>query len=399
MSQRNITFAPTPSQSNPSTNVGPGRSSSSSAVVVGAGVFGTWTALYLLRSGMKVTLIDTWGPGNSRSSSGGETRLMRFAYGDSQVFFDLARRALDLWKQNQELLDREIFVPKEIMWFVYEAENQFITDSLAHYDQHNLRYDIVPASRVSQLIPQINSEDLDHVIIDYEGGFLKARDSCRMIRDLFVREGGIYLQDQVNPGIITNNRLVDVIRTNGTGMEADLFVWAAGPWLKKIFPEVLGDKITCTRQEVFYFGSPPGTAASLESLPCWVDWNENDIYYGIPGHDYRGFKIAYDRRGEELDPTTTNRIADPKELAKARDFLSHRFPELAKSPLLESRVCQYANTRNGNLILDQHPEASNLWLIGGGSGHGFKHGPAVGELACNVILGKADPEPAFMIQQ
>ncbi len=153
----------------------------------------------------------------------------------------------------------------------------------------------------------------------------------------------------------------------------------------KIFPEVLKQRITCTRQEVYYFGVPQKDAIEFENFPVWVDVDGKDFYYGIPGNSYRGFKLGVDIRGAAFDPTTGDRTIDTGSLQHARQFIAHRFPGLKDAPLVENRVCPYENSPDGNLFSKEHPEASNVLLLGGGSGHGFKHGPALGELIAGEI--------------
>jgi sarcosine oxidase len=96
-----------------------------------------------------------------------------------------------------------------------------------------------------------------------------------------------------------------------------------------------------------------------------------------------------------FDPDGSDRLVSAEGIAAARGFLDERFPDLRDAPLAESRVCQYANTSNGDFLLDRHPDRADVWLVGGGSGHGFKHGPAVGEYVASQILGTAPPEPRF----
>jgi len=166
--------------------------------------------------------------------------------------------------------------------------------------------------------------------------------------------------------------------------------------LGQIFPEILGNVINPTRQEVYYFGI---SDSKFDNLPCWVDWNPDQVYYGVAQTQGRGFKIACHKRGESFDPNQDDRVPTLSLIEEARNFLGHRFPSLKNAPLLESRVCQYENSPDGNFILDVHPEANNLWIIGGGSGHGFKHGPAVGELATDMILGKKKGLDVFSLER
>ncbi len=130
----------------------------------------------------------------------------------------------------------------------------------------------------------------------------------------------------------------------------------------------------------------------------WID-NAERRMYGIPGNEWRGFKVAEDARGTSFDPTTGERSPSAAALELARKFVGFRFPELADAPLLESRVCQYEESPDSDFIIDRHPEAGNVWIVGGGSGHGFKHGPALGELAAGTFLGQRPVEPTFALSR
>jgi glycine/D-amino acid oxidase-like deaminating enzyme len=70
---------------------------------------------------------------------------------------------------------------------------------------------------------------------------------------------------------------------------------------------------------------------------------------------------------------------------------------LKEAPLLETRVCQYENTSNGDFLIDRHPAFDNVWLVGGGSGHGFKHGPALGEYVAARVVEGGPVEPRFTL--
>ena len=180
-------------------------------------------------------------------------------------------------------------------------------------------------------------------------------------------------------------------------LRADAYVFAAGPWLGRLFPDVIGDLVRPTRQEVFFFGTPPGdTRFTEEAMPVWADHGAR-FMYGIPGNRWRGFKVADDTRGPPFDPTAGERQATAEGLRAARAYLGYRFPGLAGAPLLEARVCQYEQSPDEHFIIDRHPGAGNVWLVGGGSGHGFKHGPAVGELVAAHVLDHGVPDPQFAL--
>ncbi len=368
-------------------------------VVVGAGAFGGWTALYLLRSGFRVTLIDAWGGGNSRSSSGDETRVIRSTYGGNALYFDLNVRALELWKSHQRDWGLQVFFPAGVLWFCYREKEPIIEDSRPFMERHGLEYQYFSLQEARKRYPHIFVEDLSHVVLDPYGGYLKAREGAMAVQEAFVREGGSYLQCRAKPGKMYNQRMHGIVLEDGQTLEADTFVFACGSWLRDLFPGILQEFIHCTRQEAYYLGVPSKFAGLFDEMPVWIDADGADYYYGIPGNARRGFKVGVDRRGATFDPTDGDRTLNQDVLAHARAFMGYRFPALQQAPLLENRVCHYGNSPDGNFLLDVHPEAVNCWMMGGGSGHGYKHGPALGEKAAAIIGGAQALEPAFLLSR
>ncbi len=152
-----------------------------------------------------------------------------------------------------------------------------------------------------------------------------------------------------------------------------------------------------TKQDVFFFGTPSGDDRFSDArLPVWADHRER-FRYGIPGSGRRGFKIADDTRGESFDPTDGERVVTQETLNNIRQYVGFRFPALKDAPLVESRVCQYEQTPDSHFIIDRHPAIENVWLVGGGSGHGFKHGPVIGEIMAELILNDREQDAAFRL--
>jgi glycine/D-amino acid oxidase-like deaminating enzyme len=237
-------------------------------------------------------------------------------------------------------------------------------------------------------------------IYEKDAGYLTARRACAAVLEGFLAEGGEYRQlaAQAGPQPV-GGELRGITLSDGTTLGADGFVFACGPWLGRLFPDVIGDRVRATRQEVFFFGTPPGDQRFIEpALPVWADHGRGFIY-GIPGNEWRGFKVADDTRGPPFDPTTGERLPTPAVLQAAREYLAYRFPGMKDAPLVEARVCQYENSPDEHFIIDRHPAAANAWLVGGGSGHGFKHGPAVGELVARLVLSGGTPDPQFRLSR
>lgn len=356
--------------------------------IVGAGAFGGWTSLFLKHAGYDVTLIDTWGAGNSRSSSGDETRVIRSTYGGNEIYFQLNVRALELWKVWEKKFSAKVFFNTGVLWLCHNEKTPVVDLSIPFSKKYSMEYEHLSPSEISKRYPQIRSNDLHHAYFDPYGGYLKAREATQRVLEEFITAGGNYILAKAKPGKIENKGLSEIVLENGTSISADVFIFACGSWLPTLFPEVLKEKIFCTRQEVYYFGTPSATASSFDSLPVWIDADGQDYYYGIPGNNNRGFKVGVDRRGVAFDPSTGDHRIDEAVLSHARNFLGHRFPGMMDAPLLENRVCPYENSQSGNFIFDLHPGTENLFFLGGGSGHGFKHGPALGELIADSLSGE-----------
>jgi glycine/D-amino acid oxidase-like deaminating enzyme len=367
--------------------------------VIGAGAFGGWTALMLLRKGYKVTLIDAWGAGNARSSSGDETRIIRSVYAD-KIYAAMAHRAGKIWRENEKNFKMKVFHPIGVLNLVGKDDSR-LKAALPYLDELGLDYQELSLKATAKKYPYFNLEGINQVVLENGGGYLLARMGCHLVKERFVKEGGTYQLTAALPLSIKNQALQGIQLSDGTILTADQYVFACGPWLGKLFPEAIGGLIRPTRQEVFYFNVPAGSDI-IEKTPVWCDFSsvwEGVMVYGIPasGSDAagRGFKIAEDVLGSDFDPDMDERKITEQWLKKMRYFMHHRFPMLKNMPLVESRVCQYENTPDAHFIIDKLPDTQNTWIIGGGSGHGYKMGAAIGEMMVDLVGGEAKVNSLF----
>ena len=364
-------------------------------VVIGAGAFGGWTALSLLRRGARVTLCDTWGPGHSRASSGGESRDIRHTYNE-RIYVDWVIRALDLWRENQQRWGRPLYHEAGVLWMVQDDET-YETAALTHLDAAGVSYERLSDADLAARWPQINPDGIRWAIYEPAAGYLLARRGCEAVRDSFVAEGGEYRQVACVGADADGGEMLSISLSDGSTLAVDAYVFACGPWLGYFFADLLGPLITTSRQEVYYFGTPARvTEFDDGTLPVWAD-NGGRFWYGIPGAERRGFKMADDQHGTTVDPTTQDRQLSAAGIRRAREYLELRFPGMRGAPLIEGRVCQYENSPDGHFIIDRHPRAANAWIVGGGSGHGYKHGPALGEYTAGLILDDGATEAMFSL--
>lgn len=365
--------------------------------VIGAGVFGAWTAHHLQQQGHRVTLVDAWGPAHSRASSGGESRLTRAGYGRDAIYTRMATDSLPQWKALSAVSGLPIFIDSGVLFFSAVRDDYF-EESIEVHRKLGLPIEALGQAEMARRFPMIDFDGITIGLFEPAFGALMARRSVLTLVDRFVKAGGTYEKGLVQPPAPDLPKLNEVRLSSGERISADRFVFAAGPWLPKLFPHIIGRRILPTRQEVFYFAAPAGDRRFLPgAMPGWADFNAGDIFYGFPDLETRGVKFAHDQHGVEVDPDTQSRRPTDAALAEIIAFRDRRFPLLRNAPLTGAEVCQYENSSNGDFLIDLHPNWTNVLLLGGGSGHGFKHGPEVGRYAAARLLGSLAPEARFSL--
>jgi sarcosine oxidase len=362
--------------------------------VIGAGVFGAWTAWHLARRGQRVVLIDAYGPAHSRASSGGETRIIRMGYGADELYTRWSQRSLMQWKEFFAPTKQTLFLETGVLWMAGKDAAR-LRETASTLKRCNVAFEEYDRTALEKRYPQIGLDDITCGIFEPKSGVLMARRAVAAVCEDAAQRGAEYRCAQVsNPR--EAGRVEHITTSHGERLAAGHFVFACGPWLGKIFPDVLGTRIFPSRQEVFFFGVPAGnTQFAPPALPTWLF--QEDLVYGMPDIEGRGLKIAFDEHGEHVDPDTQSRIVSPAMTETLRRYVARRFPALRDAPIVETRVCQYENTSSGDFLIDRHPEMENVWFAGGGSGHGFKHGPAVGEYLTGQLLDGTKTEPRFSL--
>ncbi len=360
--------------------------------VVGAGAFGAWTAYQLRRQGKQVALLDAYGPGHSRSSSGGETRIMRMGYGPDELYTCFALRAMKLWREFMRRSGQQLFLRTGMLWLA-RKQDRYPRESLHILTRLRVPCEKLSRAEVSQRFPQFCLRGIDWGLLEPEGGVLLARRAVQAVVAQAVADGVEYIGEAVQSPR-AGSRLDAILTNTGRRVAAREFVFACGAWLPRIFADTVGKRMFPSRQEVFFFSVAAGSSSyTPPAMPAWYSYADN--IYGTPDVENRGIKIGFDGHGPKFDPETADRVVTQRGLRSMRQYVRKYFPELRDSPLSETRVCAYENTSNGDFLIDRHPDVENIWIAGGGSGHGFKHAPAVGEYVAGLICGDARPEPRF----
>lgn len=361
-------------------------------IVIGAGTFGIWTAYHLNRLGAKVTVLDAYGPGNSRASSGGETRLIQVD-NDNPVYVRSAIRAFEWWKKIEQESEETLVLPTGRLSMSTEIAHREKAKArkrqLASFQIDNT--EILDQSEIAYRWPQIHTEDIAVAMYNDggpSGSTLLARKGCQVVARQLEKNGGSIRIARAEPKFNQDGSISGIVTGDGSVIQAQMYVFACGPWLPKLFPKLLFPRLQVQRRDVLFVGIPPGDDRfSFPNLPEWGVSGSG--YYGFPDIEARGLKVAPYPDHNDFDPDLDERLTSLYQVKRTHDFVKKRFPALADQPIVETRVCQVTNSVDGNFIVDQYPESPNTWIIGGGSGHGFKHGPAIGEYAAERILGNA----------
>ena len=364
--------------------------------VIGAGSFGAWTAHFLRRAGASVVLLDAYGPANSRASSGGETRVIRMGYGPDELYTRWAMRSLLHWRELGARVNREFFHQTGVLWLSNDADT-YLKSLYEGLGKAGVRQERITPAEIRWRWPQLHFPEVTWGVLEPESGLLLARSSVQALVSELVNQGMEYRT--ATAGVLpAKSKLTQLKVGTGDSITAGEFIFACGSWLPKVFPDLLRDRIFPTRQEVFFLGSPSGSDAFRPpQMPVWLHRTHPDLPYALPEVENRGFKIAFDLHGAAFDPDNGSRVVSPASADRLRIYLKQHIPALAEAPIVETRVCQYENTWNGDFLIDRHPELENVWIAGGGSGHGFKHGPALGEYLSSCILHGAQAEPRFSL--
>lgn len=396
-----------------------GTGNSSHVLVIGAGAWGGWTAYHLRARGVRVTLVDAYGPGNSRSTSGDETRGIRSSYGDratGELWTPWARTAIARWQlfeQEWGPVFRTRFWHQTGDVIMRATREPFITRTIDLWTKNNVAHEVLSGDEARKRWPVIKADDITVAITEPDAGVVRCRAATQAVASAAQKNGAELVIGRVRPGPIVNGQMDGVILENGTVLRADAYVFACGPWLRKLFP-YMENRMRVPIGHALYFGVPVGD--SRFTFPNLPSFN----FPGVTGWpmlpvDSRGFRVrgaiappappagtprppappAAPVDPAQQDPDLSSRWTNQDRVDGARRFLEARFPLLANAPLLETRACHYESSVNQNFIVDHVPGTNNAWIAGVGQAEGFKFGPVVGEYVAQRVVG-IDGDPALV---
>ncbi|MCC5577428.1 FAD-dependent oxidoreductase [Microtetraspora sp. AC03309] len=354
------------------------------AIVVGAGIWGTSLALRLAETGWRVTLVEQYAPGHVRQASAGETRLLRAAHGADEWYARMARQARDGWRELGARTGEELYLEAGLMWFA-RREDGWERASAHVLKNLDIPHEFLDPAEAGRRFPGFKGDDLAFVLYEPEAGLIRARRATQVTARLAVAAGVTLVRARAVPYGDAEGNAGPAIVADGEVLRADRVVWACGGWLPTLFDA----EVEVTRQDTLHFDVP--REWSTPPLPAFCDYEGSA--YGHGDVDGLGMKVTSDVEGEPFDPQEGSRRVLPESEEAARDYLRRRFPSLAGAPVLFSQVCQYTLTRDAEWIIAE--VSGGMWLLGGDSGHGFKHAPALAGYVADLLDGRREVDPRF----
>jgi glycine/D-amino acid oxidase-like deaminating enzyme len=318
-------------------------------------------------------------------------RQIRAIYGDRELYTRWVLEAFKRWKAREEEWGRKMFFQTGQLTLATRWTRE-LRNTRKVFDQLGVDYEVIEPDDLVRRYPQFNHEGVMFGFYVPSTGVLRCSEGCLAVAEAFEKKGGQQIMAKAEPGRRSSGRLQDVTLSTGETLAAQTFIFACGPWHPTLFPDVLKDKLMLARRPQIHIGTPPDdNRFSYPNCPNFVAQG----VYGFPSIEGKGVKIGPYWDIPTMDPDKDDRVLRPDEVKKTHEFAASALPPLAGQPIVESRVAPRANSVDGHFIIDRHPELENVWLVGGGSGHGYKHGIVVGDYVAKRVVG-SDEHPELV---
>ncbi|KAA0702006.1 Peroxisomal sarcosine oxidase [Triplophysa tibetana] len=357
-------------------------------IVIGAGIQGSSTAYHLAENKQKTLLLEQFVLPHSRGSSHGQTRIIRKAY-EEDFYTKMMHESYELWAQLEKEAGVQLFRRTGLLVMGPENEGGF-SNVKATLQKNEVPTVLLERKEFSQHIPNVNLTDGNGALVDTTAGVLYADRSLRAIQGLYQNNGGL-IKDAEKVIDIKPGDVVTVTTESGAYRGKSLVI-TAGPWANTLLTRAgLELPLKVVKINVCYWKEKiPGTYSVSHRFPCFVQYNPKEaenVIYGLPSNEYPGLmKVCY-HTGSETEPDERDKQKDRGDIDILSRYITRCFPGLVPAPaVVES--CLYTVTPDDNFLLDCHPNYSNIIIGAGFSGHGFKFGPVVGKVLCQLAMGQ-----------
>jgi len=360
--------------------------------IVGAGIFGLSSALALQRRGHRVTVFDRQAPPAQDAASTDRTKALRFEYGSAcPLYVPLVEEARTLYRA----LDPSLYVETGVLALAAAwDESRHEWESHNYLVEHGWPVELWEPPHARERFPQFSYDGITAVTWNPQGGYVRAAEAVRATLKAFREAGGVVVAPMRVLAVEESAEAAEIALQGGESFEFDRVLVCAGAWFRAL-GLARDDFVRPTRQAVTYYRPPSEFAERFAppAFPVWMHDLTDSGWYGMPLEDGL-LKVARHRPGEPADPDAPRNVP-PEEREASRAFVARALPAIRGNWYAEDRGCLYAMTDDGNFVIDGVPGRNRTYVAGGGSGHGFKLGPAVGRLAADMLEQGVPPVTAF----
>jgi len=362
--------------------------------IVGAGIFGLSSALALQRRGHRVTVFDRAMPPADDAASTDRTKALRFEYGGAcPLYVPLVEEARTLWRALEIGAPASLYVETGVLALAAtwdESRHEWLSHN--YLVEHGWPVELLEPREAALRFPQFAWDGIAAATFNPHGGYVRAADAVRATLAAFRDAGGVVVAPARVTGLDESAETARIVVEGGGRFDFDAALVCAGAWFRALVP-VRADFVRPTRQAVTYYRPPVPGVFAAPGFPVWMHDLAESGWYGMP-LDAGVLKVARHRPGEPADPDAP-RLVPAAEGEASREFVARALPAIDPAWYAEDRGCLYALTDDGNFVVDRVPERARTFVAGGGSGHGFKLGPAVGRLAADLVERGVPPIAAF----
>lgn len=370
--------------------------------IVGAGIFGLSAALELVRRKHAVTVFDQGEPPFERAASCDYSKVLRFEYGPvCPLYVPLVEESRTRYRALEARAGKPLYVETGVLALA-RAFDPSRHEWLSHnyLVEHDYPVEVWTPAEARRRYPQFSYAGIEAVTWNAAGGYVRASDAVRATA-ASAREAGATLvvgarvlgvQEEAGAALVSfaaaagggagapANRLVG---SAGDALRFDAVLMAAGAWFGRLVP-TLAQHVAPACQFVTYYRPRDRAAFAPPAFPVWMHDLVDSGWYGVPAGEEGLVKVARHQPAEPADPDAP-RVVLEEDRAASRAFVAEHLPALGADTYAEDRGCLYAMTGDGHFLIDRLPGCARLYVAGGGSGHGFKLGPAVGRLAADLV--------------
>jgi glycine/D-amino acid oxidase-like deaminating enzyme len=359
--------------------------------IVGAGINGVTTALELTRRGHETILVDPGPLPHPLAASTDISKAVRAAYGPDEDYTELAERSIPNWRKWNVELGEELY---HEVGFLFMRQRRmrpgdFEYESFQLLQRRGHKVERIDSAQLGKRFPAWNAERFCDGFLDHEAGYAE---SGRVVAALCERaSNGVPLRvgkvSQINQ---RGGGVSGIVLENGDRIPADTVVIATGAWTPYLLP-FTANYFRATGQSVFHLRPKQPELFAAERFPVFGADITSTGYYGFPLNRDGVVKVANHGPGREMSPDSPERSVTAEDKESLREFLAWSFPALSDAEIVNTRVCFYCDTHDGNFWIARDPERKGLVIAAGDCGHGFKFAPVLGGIIADAVEEKDNP--------